>query len=78
MIGFFTRIVLTASSNGCSDSVLQKKVDMSTTIHITVGRSKHSPFLWGNHFHDTRLHSILINLLDKGLEIAELVHCLGR
>lgn len=77
MIGFFTRIVLTCSSNGGSDSDLEGG-DMSTTIHTILRYSKHSPFLWRNHFHDTRLHSILVNPFDKGLEVTELIHCLRR
>lgn len=32
------------------------------------------PLLWGNDFDNSRLHAVLVNLVDKFLEIPELVH----
>lgn len=70
-MGFFTRMFLTASSNGGSDSDLLRK-------HKHKGPREHSsinsPFFWRNHFHYSCLHSVFVDLLDEGLKVSKLVH----
>ena len=36
----------------------------------------HSPFLWGNDFHDPGLHSVFVDFVDIFLEAPKLLHCL--
>lgn len=36
------------------------------------------PFCWRNNLHDSGLHSVLVDLVDEALEVAELVHSLRR
>lgn len=36
------------------------------------------PFLWWNDLDNTRLHSVLVDLVNEPLEVAELVHCLRK
>lgn len=70
-MGFFTRMFLTASSNGGSDSdLLRKHEHKDPQQHNSIN----SPFFWRNHFHDSCLHSVFVDFLDEGLEVSKLVH----
>jgi NTP pyrophosphatase (non-canonical NTP hydrolase) len=40
------------------------------------GVGQYLPFGWRNNFDDARLHSMLVNLVDEALEVAELIHSL--
>lgn len=42
-------------------------------LRLQTGRDD-LPFSRRNDFYDARLHSVLVNLVDKALEVAELIH----
>lgn len=68
-------MVLICSSSGGRASRLVEQISERLRTRI---RDKDSPFLWRNHFDDTRLHTIFVYSFDEVLEASELFHGLGN